>query len=179
MLGLIKRSFKFVTQDVFLNLYKTLIRPLLEYCSCVWSPSTVAEIRLLEGVQRRATKMISELKPFEYETRLKILGLPTLEYRRKRADMIRIFRILQGIDRYGANLPFTQLNENRTRGHQFKIEKKRCHKTKRMRSFAFRVVDVWNKLPEEVVNAPSLNCFKRRLNNHWLKHPLKFRPSFM
>ena len=179
MLGLVRRSFKFVTQDVFLNLYKTLIRPLLEYCSCVWSPSTVAEIRLLEGVQRRATKMISDLKPFVYETRLKMLGLPTLEYRRKRADMIQIFRIFQGIDRYGAHLPFTQLNENRTRGHQFKIEKKRCHKTKRMRSFAFRVVDVWNKLPGEVVNTPSLNCFKSRLNNHWLKHPLKFRPSFM
>ena len=108
-----------------------------------------------------------------------MLGLSTLKYRRKRADMIQIFRILQGIDRHGAHLHFTQLNENRTRGHQFKIEKKRCHKTKRMKSFAFRIVDVWNNLPEKVVNAPSLNCFKRRLNNHWLKHPLKFRPSFM
>ena len=78
MLGLVRRSFKFVTRDVFLNLYKTLIRPLLDYCSCVWSLSTVAEIRLIEGVQRRAAKMIGDLKPFEYETRLKMLGLPTL-----------------------------------------------------------------------------------------------------
>ena len=134
---------------------------LLEYCSCVWSPSTVAEIRLLESVQRRATKMISDLKPFPYETRLKMLGLPTLEYRRKRADMIQVLRILQGIDRYGAHLPFTQMNENRTRGHQFKTEKIRCHKTKRMKLFAFRVVDVWIKLPEEVVNVCGLNCQRK------------------
>ena len=44
------RSFKLVTQDIFLNMYKLLIRPLLEYFSCVWSSSTIAEIRLLEGV---------------------------------------------------------------------------------------------------------------------------------
>ena len=74
---------------------------------------------------------------------------------------------------------YPKLKENRTRGHQLKTEKKRCHKTKKMRSFAFRVVDIWNKLPEKVVNAPSLNCFKSRQKNHWLKHHPKFRPSFM
>ena len=46
-------------------------------------------------------------------------------------------------------------------------------------SFAFRVVNPWNKLPLDVVMAPNLNSFKSRLNVHYKNFPLKFCPSFM
>ena len=46
-------------------------------------------------------------------------------------------------------------------------------------SFAFRVVNPWNKLPLDVVMAPNLNSFKSRLNVHYKNFPQKFCPSFM
>ena len=56
MLGLIKRSFSFMDKEMFLPLYKALIRPHLEYATVVWSPFLKKDIFLIENVQRRATR---------------------------------------------------------------------------------------------------------------------------
>ena len=99
MLGLVRRNFKYVNEEVFCNLYKTLVRPHVEYGSVVWNPKTKRDQRKLEGIQRRATKIIPRLTNLSYDERLRILGLPTLEYRRLRADMIQVFKIFKGFDR--------------------------------------------------------------------------------
>ena len=67
MLGMIKIGFACLDIPVFLNLYRVLVRPLLEYCVQVWSPHHVGEKKLLEGVQRRATKLVPELRHLPYE----------------------------------------------------------------------------------------------------------------
>ena len=67
---------------MFLQLYKTLIRPHLEYGSVIWSPYLKKDIYLLENVQRRATKLVKEVKDLPYQDRMKNLGLSTLQYRR-------------------------------------------------------------------------------------------------
>ena len=77
MLGIIKRSFDNMGEFAFLNLYKSLVRPHLEYGNVIWSPATVNEIILIEGVQRRATAMIKKCKGLSYEERLRKLGIPT------------------------------------------------------------------------------------------------------
>ena len=84
--------------EIFINLYKSIIRHKLENCSPVWSPQTVTEIKHLEGVQRRATKHIHGTRSLTYEQRLRKIGLPTLEYRKLRQDLIQVYRILEGID---------------------------------------------------------------------------------
>ena len=73
--GVIKRNFKFMEDETFLNLYKTLVRPHLEYSSVVWDPVTIRDQKLIEGVQRRATKLIPDIKELSYEQRLIKLGL--------------------------------------------------------------------------------------------------------
>ena len=83
---------------MFLTLYKTMVRPIMEYGSCVWRPWLKKDINIFERVQRRATKLIHEIKNISYKERLLKLGLPTLEYRRQRYDMIQVFKILNNLD---------------------------------------------------------------------------------
>ena len=76
-LGMVKRTFSFMDNELFLTVYKSLIRSVLDYGSPVWNPSTKKYRQLLENVQRRATKIVPELKELSYQERLKALNLPT------------------------------------------------------------------------------------------------------
>ena len=97
MLGIIKRNFKYVDNFTFLTLYKSLVRSPLEYAGSIWSPYKKELIELIEKVQRRATKIMPNLKYLPYEDRLKALKLPTLIYRRFRGDMLENYKILHNI----------------------------------------------------------------------------------
>ena len=86
MLGIIKRNFRNINQDIFVLLYKSLVRCHLEYANSVWNPYQIQFIKALEKVQMRATRLIYKLRNKSYEERLRILDLPTLKYRRLRGD---------------------------------------------------------------------------------------------
>ena len=176
--GIIRRNFKFIGPTAFVQLYKSLVRPHLEYGNVVWSPYTIKDQKMIENVQRRATKLIPELADKRYDERLRALGIPSLQYRRLRADMIQTYKIIHGIDRINLELFFEKSTSTRTRGHSCKLCKQRCKSRLRQNAFSIRVVDNWNNLPENVVNAPNVNTFKSRWNTHWKNHPLKFTPSF-
>ena len=71
MLGVIKRNFTDRSKETIMPLYKSLVRPHLEYCVPIWSPHYQKDIELVEGVQRRATKLIDEVRNLHYEERIK------------------------------------------------------------------------------------------------------------
>ena len=75
VLGMIKRTIVNKISSIMVQLYKSLVRPHLEYCSPVWSPQYNKDKQMLEKVQRRFTRMIPELKRVEYRSRLQRLGL--------------------------------------------------------------------------------------------------------
>ena len=89
MIGIIKRTFSYINKDMFLLLYKTFVRPHLEYCPEVWNPHLSKHIDALEKVQRRATKLLPNLRDLPYEERLLKLKLFPLKDRRLRGDMIK------------------------------------------------------------------------------------------
>ena len=60
-LGLIKRTFTHLTKESFLILYKTYIRPHLEYCVLIWNLYLAGNIDKLDQIQQRATKLVQEL----------------------------------------------------------------------------------------------------------------------
>ena len=78
---------------MFLDLYKTLVRPHLEYAAPIWTPLYEKDSIMLENVQRRATRLVKALSGLTYQERLLELGLPSLEYRRLRADVIEVYKI--------------------------------------------------------------------------------------
>ncbi len=60
--------------------------------------------------------------------------------------------------------------ETATRDHGFKIRKEKYKSDMRGNFFGNRIANLWNSLPAEVVNAPSTNAFKNRLDNHWKQY---------
>jgi len=110
-----------------ISLYKTLVRPHVEYWSCAWNPHYRKDKELLEKIQRRYTKIINDMKGKTYEERLRCLRLWTLEERRNRQDLIEVFKMYRGF----SSIPLHRLfildtNSKGTRGHTCKVVKTRC-----------------------------------------------------
>ena len=164
LLGIIRRSFDYIDKESMTYLFKGLVRPHLEYGNCVWSPINKTDSTLIENVQKRATKLVPDLRSLEYEERLKTLGLPSLTYRRLRGDLIETYKLTHKIYNIEPESFFQFSNDSRTRGHQYKLKKQPARLEVRKHYFGMRVVDIWNSLPDLVVEAPSLNAFKNRLD---------------
>ncbi|KAK3877173.1 hypothetical protein Pcinc_018090 [Petrolisthes cinctipes] len=165
-LGIIRRNFSVLNKDIVVPLYLSLVRPILDYGAQAWSPYLLQDIRTLERVQRRATRLVPELSNLPYEERCQRLGLQTLENRRIRGDMIETYKLMHGYE----DIPYTkffQLNTNNLRGHSLKLAKPdHWRTTLKGNWFAIRVIDQWNSLPENIVTAPTIATFKARYDRH-------------
>ena len=164
MLGMIKKGIENKTANIIMPLYKTIVRPYLEYCVQFWSPHLKKDIVELEKVQKRATKMITGLEHLPYEERLKHLGLFSLEKRRLRANVIETYKIMQGMSKVDRGKLFSLSQNTRTRGHTLKLRAGRVKTDKRKYFFTQRIVSLWNSLPQDVVMASGLDAFKRELD---------------
>ena len=120
------------------------------------------DIKTLEKVQRRGTKMIPELKDLDYEDRLKRLKLPSLVYRRFRGDMIQTYKYMHGY--YAVDLLMTLEKHKKTRSHALKIHKSNLKKIVRQRFLISGFLKSWNSLPKDITEATSLNVFKNQLD---------------
>jgi len=101
------------------------------------------------------------------DSRLRKLGIYSLDRRRLRGDLIETFKIITGKEHVDSS-KFFQLSDvtSGLRGHSLKLFKPRCSTTTRQNFFSLRVINEWNKLPQEV-DAPTINAFKYRLDRHW------------
>jgi hypothetical protein len=166
LLGVIKRKVKNKGSEIILRLYKTLIRPNLEYCIPFWNPQLKKDTDLLEGVQRRALKMINGYHQLSYSNRLVKSNIPSLYKRRVRGDLIQLYKIFKGYAKMKFESMFTFSNNNSLRGHSLKIFKNRCMSNTRKHFFNNRFINIWNDLPEHIVNSSSINLFKNNLDKY-------------
>jgi hypothetical protein len=101
--------------------------------------------------------------------------MPTLKYRRLRGDVIETFKIITGIYNNEVTEGIFDLDPNtRTRGHSKNIKKKFCKINLRKFSFTNRIVDLWNTLPQPVIDAKDVRQFEIRLDKYWERQDVTF-----
>ncbi|CAF0888952.1 unnamed protein product [Brachionus calyciflorus] len=158
---------------MFVNFVKL---PHLEYAVQVWNPYFKKEINRIEGVKRRATKIISELRNLENDDRLVKLNLTSLEERRLRGDLIEQFKKVKNIDQVEWHHPLNKLSSHYgTRSHNYGFEKQLVRNCiPRTNFFTNRIANFWNILPREVVEQETINGFKNKLDNYFKTNKTDF-----
>jgi len=161
-IGMVRRNFRHLDVPDFRLIYKTYIRPYLVFCVQAWSPHFSKDIDVLERVQKAATtNLVPKLRKYSYPKRLKQIGITSLKDRRLRGDMIEVYKLLTGKEKINYEQFFTLADKHYSlRGHDKKLVKERSRLDTRKFFFSQRVVNSWNSLPAEVVNAASANRFK-------------------
>ena len=144
LLGMVGRNIVSRLPEILINIYKSIVRPHLEFGSPAWSPHYKKDSELLEKVQHRFTRMFRNLRKVSYSDRLKSLGLWSLEERRIRSDLIEVFKMVKGISHTPLEALFEKDSESRTRGHAHKLKKKFSKSNSRHYFFSERVISRWN-----------------------------------
>ena len=99
---------------------------------------------------------------------LPFLGLTTVETRRLCGDLIETYKILTHKEHIDPNQFFKLCNSGQNlHGHSMKLYKPNVRLNVRKHFFSHRIIEHWNQLPQHVVDAPSVNSFKNRLDRHW------------
>ena len=171
VLGQLTRAVSYRDKKTFMSLYATYVRPHLEYAVQAWCPWTIGDKEALEKVQKRAVGMVTNLKGGSYKEKLAEMQMSTLEDRRKRGDLIQMFRVMSGRDRVDTSTWFKPvvarqgaLTTRLVSGY-LNVERTQGRTEMRRNFWSVRVVDTWNSLPDTVKASPSVDTFKNSIDN--------------
>ena len=167
LVGLLYRRFhQYSNSTTLINLYRSFIRPHLEYASIVWNPGLKGETEAIENVQKFALRMCTRSWNSDYEELLATADLPSLKDRRSRACLCHLFKIIHGITEF-ADAPLTnQISNYNTRSSGkpvFCIPRPRT--LSYQHSFFPSTIRNWNNLPREIANSTSISSFKNLISS--------------
>ena len=163
VLGQISRAESYRDKETFLKLFRTYVRPHLEYCVATWSPWTEGEKNILEKVQKRAISMVTNFKGRSYEEKLTEAGMVTLVERRRRGDLLQAYRVFNGVDNVDPGIWFSsaQVREGATATRQtsgfMNVTRGEGRIEIRENVWSQRVIDPWNNLPNQVKESETFN----------------------
>ena len=164
LLSVIRKNFTCHNRRLITKLYKAVVRPVIEYGNSVWGPFYKGDRVMLEKIQRKATRLVPDLRQLPYTERLKELHIPTLEYRRIRGDLIMTYKLVTGKTEADEGFMEVERRQHQTRGHSLRLKKTLSRKQVRRNHLLVRAVNSWNSLPEFVVNSETTTSFKNLLD---------------
>lgn len=156
----------FSSRDLILlrKAFITYIRPIVEYDSVIWNPTSVHLTDLLESVQRKFTKRIHSISHLSYSERLSKLSLESLELRRLRFDLTHYFKFLILKQPPGLHARFVLHMPPNSARSTFPVLSRPARSSVKLDStFFYRQTNAWNSLPLTLKSCNSLPIFKRRL----------------
>ena len=159
------------TEDVVLTLYKSLVRPIVDYCCVLWSPMKIGDIALIEGIQRTATSKILSVCHLNYWQRLKELRLMSLQRRRERYAIVYMYKILHNRVPNDIGITFFENPRLGIKARVPPLPRYRSHLTSFDSSFAVRGPVLWNLLPKSVNTVDSFDMFKENLDKFIMNCP--------
>ena len=167
LVGLCRYALSFRDADFLMRVYSTYIRPVLTYGSCIWSPHFRSEVKSLESVQRKFTKLVSGQQRSTYGQRLQSPNILSLESHRIELNMITVYKLLHGLMGITPEQAGLHMSSNNVRSGVVHLEQP-CARTVRMQSlFMFSGPSLWNSLPFCFTRSASLVAFKNKLRD-WL-----------
>ena len=162
--GFIGRNFSM--KETKLTLFKMFVRPKIEYCSYALSLANKADIVKLERVQRTFTRRIhNSVEHTPYLERCKLFNLDPLALRRVKLNLIFLYKYIHSEARPNAGLRFQSSPVYSLRNSSHKLQIPRHNRTLRARSFFIRYSIIWNRLPEYIRRADSVQTFKSKLSS--------------
>ena len=164
-LAFLRRNLKINSPALKTMAYKALVRPLVEYCSVVWDPSTQRCIDQLEMVQRRAARFVLQRyhNTSSVGDMLNQLSWPSLRIRREHSRLSALYKMhneLVDLDITDHITPVTRPTRT-VHAHGYQLPKSRTEQHKQ--SFFQRTVRTWNSLPLDTAMAPTVEVFRLRL----------------
>ena len=181
-LGQVQRAFHYRCKRNMIPLYKSFIRPKLEFSAAAWNPWLESDKKVLERVQERMIRMLSDAHGNTYEEKLEDAGLTNLTERRERGDAIETYKTLNGFNRVKKSNWFQIENDEsrptrnnttvveqgaKRRSNVLKVEKARLEV--RRNAYNVRAAVAWNQIPDEVREMKSVNGFKNAYDG-WRKN---------
>ena len=176
-LGLIRKIFRTRCENSTVRLFKAYVRPILEYASIVWNPSTEKYKNKIERVQRRMCKMIPAISQLHYNDQLSHLRLHSLRERRIRFQLISLYKFYNRLTDLDFHSFFKVCNvstrtSTTTRGHKLKIIPNHSKHNYRLNFFTNSSIHLWNKLSDNDISAPTINDFKNNIDMFFRKHSI-------
>ena len=161
LIGLLYRRFSSnVCSERLLEMYKTLVRPHLEYAAPVWDPHLLKDIESVENVQKYGLKMCLKRWDPGYQELLHLTQIPTLENRRIYLKLCTVFKIIHGLFSFTPDVFMPQPSRHDYNYNLPLLYQPYAHTNAFQSSFVPSTISIWNHLPHDALIAPSLRTFK-------------------
>ena len=172
LLGMIYRKFyKMLDPPHLLRLYKSLVRPHLEYAAQVWDPHMSTSTTELENIQKFALRICSKQWSHSYSDLLESASIPSLQNRRTFLKLVTLYKFVHGLACFPVDIVVpSHIARNSgfvsaRSGHELKLQQQFARTSAFQASFVLSSIAVWNNLPADAVQAPSIASFRKHITS--------------